>query len=141
MHLEIRIFSYREELSLLLHLFIYSIAYFIWTQRYLFYFMGHNTILSEFTLLLKWFHLWALGTPFNWLSSFQYAPILYLSTFLVSGAIIFSRVILYLPCLSPGISCFFKELLGEVLRLFINIAKFFFQKDCIASFHFHLTFH
>lgn len=111
LHLEIRIFSSREELSLL-HLFIYSIAYLIWTRRYLFYFMGHNTILSEFTLLLKWFHLWTLGTPFNWLSSFQYVPILFLSTFLVSGAIRFSRVILYLPCLSPGISYFFKELLG-----------------------------
>lgn len=102
---------YREELSLLFHLFI-QLPISVWTQRYLFYSMGHIPALSIPVLLFRWFHLWILGAPSTGSRPFNMLSFSFLSTSLVSDPTRFSRVILYFLCLSPGMGHFFKELLG-----------------------------
>lgn len=96
-------FFCRKEQSLL-HLFVYSIAYFSVPPWYLSCPMGHTLSISFVAQMISSVDV---RCPFTRLSCFQHAPIL--STFLVSG---FSSVTLYFPCLSPRINRFFKELPG-----------------------------
>ena len=103
-----RILLYGGDLSLLTHLFIYSIIYLYLYRPLDIYFM----LWIKSFFLPQFFQLWPLGAPsisFGVPLMYTLSFIIFLSVSLFSSTIRCPRLILYIPRLSPKISHFSKE--------------------------------
>lgn len=100
------------DLSLLPNLFNYlSTNFHDWTCEHLFCNLGYNPLLHYLFYLLQFFQFWPLEALSGWLVIWLWhISIFFFSiTSLLSGSTRCSRLILYITCPNPSISCFFKE--------------------------------